>query len=246
MTSTIDDSARIGTGLTIGAFSVIERDVVVGNNCRIGHHVILRAGSIIGDDVRIDDGAIIGKLPMRAAASAVTLADTPLPPRIGSHSLIGSHVIIYAGAEIGQSVLVADFASVRERVSVGNFTIVGRGVAIENDCTIGQHCKIETNAYITARSTLADRVFVAPGVLTSNDNYLGRTQERFKHFGGVEVRRGGRLGVGAIILPNRIIEEEAVVGAGAVLTRDAPRETVMTGVPARALRPVSNEQLLED
>ena len=78
----------------------------------------------------------------------------------------------------------------RENVSIGDFTIIGRGVAVENYCKIGSYCKLETNVYLTAYSELADRVFMAPCVATSNDNYVGRTQERFKHFKGITVKRG--------------------------------------------------------
>ena len=133
----------------------------------------------------------------------------------------------------------------RENVTIGDFTIVGRGVAIENFCTIGRYCKLETNVYITAYSTLGDRVFVAPGVLTSNDNFVGRTEERFKHFKGVTVGRGGRLGVGSVILPGKNVGDDALVAAGALLTRDAPAKTIVAGVPAATMRPVPPEQLLD-
>jgi len=99
--------------------------------------------------------------------------------------------------------MIADLATVREAVTIGEQTIVGRGVAIENRCTIGKRCKLETDAYITAYSELEDDVFVAPMVATSNDNYMARGSERFKHFKGVTVRRGGRIGVNATVLPAR-------------------------------------------
>ena len=88
-------------------------------------------------------------------------------------------------------------------------------------------------------------VFVAPGVLTSNDNYMGRTEERKEHFGGPRIRRGARLGVGAVVLPGKEIPEEAVVAAGAVLTRDAEAGQVHIGVPARPTGPVPSEQRLD-
>jgi UDP-2-acetamido-3-amino-2,3-dideoxy-glucuronate N-acetyltransferase len=153
---------------------------------------------------------------------------------------------VYAGCVVGEAVLIADLATIRESVSVGARTIVGRGVAIENSSTIGSRCKLETNAYITAYSTIEDDVFVAPGVLTSNDNYLGRSAERFEHFGGVTIRRGGRLGVGAVILPNLTVGEDAVVAAGALLTRDAPDEVIVAGLPAREFKAVPENQKLSN
>jgi serine O-acetyltransferase len=143
-------------------------------------------------------------------------------------------------------VLIADLASVREKVEIGDFTIVGRGVTIENLCKIGSYCKLETNVYITAYSEIEDRVFVAPCVATSNDNFIGRTEERFKHFKGVTIRKGGRVGVGAVILPGKEIGEDALVAAGALLTGDARPRVIVAGVPAKEFREVPPEQLLEN
>ncbi|MBT8399902.1 MAG: N-acetyltransferase, partial [Rhodothermia bacterium] len=187
-----------------------------------------------------------GKQPMKAAYSAVTGTKVHAPATIGDSCLIGANAVVYAGVMIGRGVLVADLASIREEVTVGDFTIVGRGVAIENKCTVGRYCKLETNAYIAAYSVVEDRCFVAPGVLTSNDNFLGRTEERFKHFKGVTVRRGGRLGVGAITLPGVEVRADGVVAAGAVLTRDADENTIYAGVPAARFRSVPEDQLLDN
>jgi len=123
--------------------------------------------------------------------------------------------------------LVADLSTVRENVTVGDFTIVGRGVAIENYCKIGKKCKLETNVYVTAYSTIGDYCFLAPGALTSNDNYMGRTEKRFKEYGGVTVKKGGRIGVGAVILPNKIVEEDTVIVAGSVLTKNTEPKKYM-------------------
>lgn len=245
MSIALDPTASVGAGTRWGEFCVVGPGVQVGPGCEIGNNVVLAAGTIIGGSVRIDDGAVIGKLPMRAANTAVTKAADLPAARIGDGCIIGTHAVVYRGATLGQKVLVADLATVRENVTIGDFTIVGRGVAVENFCTIGRYCKLETNVYITAYSTIGDRVFVAPGVLTSNDNYVGRTEERFKHFRGVSVERGGRIGVGAVILPGKQVGADALIAAGALLTTDAPEKTIVAGVPAKPFRPVPPEQLLE-
>ena len=61
--------------------------------------------------------------------------------------------------------------------------------------------------------------FITPGVVTSNDNFLGRTEERFKHFKGITVKRGGRIGANAVMLPRKVIGEDALVAAGSVVTK---------------------------
>ena len=241
----IADSARIGEGTSFGAFCVVEDDVEIGSNCMIGHHVVVRAGSRIGDGVRIGDRAVIGVLPMRAPGSVTTSGERPPPCRVGNRCLVGTGAVIYAGASIGDLVLIADLATIREDVTIGERTIVGRGVAIENKCVIGRRCKLETNAYVTAHSTIEDYVFIAPGVLTSNDNYTGRSEERLKHFRGVTIRRGGRLGVGSVVLPGREIAEDTLVAAGAIVTRDTEPARIVAGIPARYFGEVPEAQLLD-
>ena len=242
----VDPTAEIGEGSEIGLFTFIGKNVMIGKNCQIGHNVTIHEGTVIGDNVRVDDGTVIGKQPMRAKRSIFQDQKKLPPARIGNDCLIGAGVVIYAAAEIANNVLVADTAAIRENVSIGEYTIVGRGVTVENLTTIGKKCKLETGCYITAYSTVEDYCFIAPKVTTTNDNFLGRTEERFKHFKGVTVRRGGRIGGGAVILPGIEIGEDAVVAAGAVVTKNVPPKQIWAGVPARYFRDVPEEQLLEN
>ncbi len=246
MTSVIHPSAQIGAGTTLGEGCIIGADVRLGTGCRLGHHVVVHDGTRIGDDVRIDDHASLGKRPMKAANSATTSDRELTPLTLGDTCIVGTGVVLYRGATIDARVLIADLATVREDVTIGRGTIVGRGVTVENVCTIGRYCKLESESYITAYSTLEDRVFVAPGVMCSNDNFVGRTAERFKHFKGLTVRRGARLGVGTVYLPGITVGADALVAAGSVVTRDVPPRMIVMGRPAKEWRPVPVEQLLEN
>src|SRR5439155_17174944 len=116
----------------------------------------------------------------------------------------------------------------------------------ENDTTIGPLTKIQAHAYVTGYSTLEDNVFLAPGVVTTNDNFMGRTERRHELVRGPTIRRGARVGGGAVICPGVEIGEEAFVGAGAVVVRDVPPHTVVVGNPARRIRDVADEELLEN
>lgn len=246
MNGSIHPSAVLGPGTTVGEGCVVGAHVRTGSNCRIGHCVVIHADTVIGNDVRIDDHATLGKLPMRAANSATTKEQELAPLTIGDQSIVGTGVVVYRGATVDGRVLMADLATVRENVTIGRGTIVGRGVTVENFCTVGRYCKLESECYLTAYSTLEDRVFVAPGVVTSNDNFVGRTAERFKHFKGVTVRKGGRIGAGSVVLPGIVIGEDGLVAAGSVVTRDVPARTIVLGSPAKPWRPVPVEQLLEN
>jgi len=236
----------VGNNTSLGFNVVIMDDVIIGENSVIGNNVVIHDGSKIGNSVRIDDNAVIGKKPMKAANSAVTKEQELPSAIIGNNCIIGTSCVIYRGCNIADKVLVADLATIRENVTVGKGTIIGRGVAIENFCEIGSYCKIETNAYITAYSTIEDRCFIAPCVATSNDNYVGRSEERFKHFKGVTVKKGGRVSVNSTILPGKTISEDALVAAGSVVTKDVPSKKIVCGTPAKIMRDVPPEQLLEN
>lgn len=230
----------------IGEYTVVEDYVVIGKNAVIGHHVVIHSGTVIGDNVRIDDFACIGKKPMRAKNSAGKPSGEAERCFIGNGVIIGTGAVLYCGCRLSDGCMAADGATVREGVTVGKDTIIGRNACIENDCRIGGRVKIETNAYITAHSEVEDGCFVAPGVVTSNDNFAGRGRERFSRFKGVVLRKGGRIGAGAVILPGRTIGEDGFAAAGSVVTRDVEPKTIVCGSPARKLRDVPEEQLLEN
>lgn len=225
---------------------IIEDNVTLGENVTLGHNVIIYAGTVIGDNVVIQDNVVIGKQPTRASASILPDVKNLPAAKIANEVTIGTSSIIYANCEIDNNVFVADLATLRERVKIGEYTIVGRGVAIENDCTVGKRCKLETNSYITAYSELGDYVFVAPGAVTTNDNYMGRNKERFNHFKGVTVETGGRIGANATILPGMTINADGAVAAASVVTKDVEKEMLVLGSPARNFSKVDDRQLLRN
>lgn len=230
----------------IGLNVVIEDDVIIADGVEIGHNAVIHAGVRIGKNSKILDGAILGKLPAKAAMSALT-DERELPPLvIGEAVTVGANCVIYRGAEISDAVFFGDLATVREDVSIGKGTIIGRGVTVENRVSVGKKCKIESNAYITAISIIEDYCFIAPCVAFSNDNFLGRTEERKKHFKGAAIRKGARIGAGAVLLPGIEVGEDALVAAGSVVTKNVPPRMIVMGTPAKIIRAVPKEQLIEN
>ncbi len=225
---------------------VIGKNVEFGENVIIGNNVVIYDNTKIGSNVIIMDNAVIGKTPTRAKSSILPKIKELPPCEVGNGVTIGTSAIIYVNAKIANDVFVADLATVRERVEIGEGTIVGRGVAVENDCIVGKKCKLETNCYITAYSTIEDYVFIAPCVVTTNDNYLARDKERYNHFKGVTVKTGGRIGANSTILPGKIIHEDGTIAAGSIVSRDVEKESLVVGTPAKEIRKVPESQLLRN
>jgi acetyltransferase-like isoleucine patch superfamily enzyme len=202
-------------------------------------------GTVLGEGVRVLENAVIGKQPALGPKSTATRE--PLPPTvIGDGTIVSTGAIVVAGAEIGGGCILGDQSCVRERVVIADDVVVGRGSLVENDTTIGSGTRIQAGAYVTAYSTLEEDVFIAPCVVTTNDNFMGRTERRKDLMRGPTIRRGARIGGGAIICPGLEIGEEAFVGAGAVVTKDVPPRKLVVGNPARVLRDVADDELLEN
>ena len=223
----------------------ISPDAVIGENVRFGANVTVHGTTEIGPDCQIGDNVVLGKQPMLSARSTARRGELD-PLRLGARCRVSAGAVLSAGVALGDDCVVGDLATVRERVMVGEAVVIGRGVCVENDCTIGARTKIQTNAYITAHCTLEDDVFIAPCVITTNDNFMGRTEKRFALVKGATVRRGARVGGGATLLPGVVVGEEAFVGAGALVLRDVPPHTLVVGSPARVLREVPADELLEN
>jgi acetyltransferase-like isoleucine patch superfamily enzyme len=122
--------------------------------------------------------------------------------------------------------------------------VLGDGVRIGPNVTIGDRVRLQTQVYITAFSVIEDDVFVGPCAMTTNDDTMAR---RFPHepMRGATLRRACRVGGGAVLVPGVEVGEEAFVAAGAVVTNDVPARSVVMGVPARVVRQVPEDQLLE-
>ena len=204
---------------------------------------IVYPGTVLGEGVKVLDGAVVGKQPSLSPRS--TASRDPLAPTvIGDGTIVSTGAIVFAGSRIGARVILGDQSCIRERVAIGDDVVVGRGSLVENDTTIGSMTRIQAEAYITAYSTLEEHVFIAPCVVTTNDNFMGRTERRHELIKGPTIRRGARVGGGAILCPAVEIGEEAFVGAGAVVTKDVPPRAVVVGNPARVIREVPDEELL--
>jgi acetyltransferase-like isoleucine patch superfamily enzyme len=204
---------------------------------------VVYPGTVLGEGVKVLEGAVVGKQPTLSVRSTAK-RDELAPTQLGDGTVVSTGAIVFAGTRIGARVILGDQSCVRERVTIGDDVVVGRGSLVENDTAIGALTKIQADAYITAYSVLEESVFIAPCVVTTNDNFMGRTERRHELVKGPTIRRGARVGGGAVLCPGVEIGEEAFVGAGAVVTKDVPARKIVVGNPARVLRDVPDDELL--
>ena len=211
---------------------------------QVADTAVVYPGTVIGEGCRILEYAVIGKQPTLSPRSTAKREELP-PLELGPGTVVSTGAVVFAGTTLGERVVVGDQACVRERCTIGDDVVIGRGSLVENDTSVGALTKIQAHAYITAYSLVEDSVFIAPCVITTNDNFMGRTEKRHELVKGPTIRRGARVGGGAVLLPGIEVGEEAFVGAGAVVLGDVPARAVVVGSPARQIREVPEEELLE-
>jgi UDP-2-acetamido-3-amino-2,3-dideoxy-glucuronate N-acetyltransferase len=149
---------------------------------------------------------------------------------------ISANVVLGRGVKIFQPDLVNLYGC-----TIGDDTKIGAFVEIQKNALIGRRCKISSHTFVCEGVTIEDDVFVGHGVVFTNDLYPratvdGRLQtENDWQVVATRVKRGASIGSGAVILAGVTIGEQAMVGAGAVVTHDIPDHQVAKGVPARAV-----------
>lgn len=216
--------------------AVIHDGVVLGDNIIIKDYAVIYPGVHIADNTTVLEGAIIGRLPLGAKAVARKPVDHYSDVYIGEYCVISSHAVIYTDVRIGAGTLVGDAASIREQCSIGDNCIISRHVTVNYNTTIGNKTKIMDGTHITGNMKIGDNVFISTLVATTNDNNIGRKGYDDKEIIGPTICNNASIGAGANILPNVILGEGCIVGAGAVVTKDVPPFTLVMGIPAKVIR----------
>jgi acetyltransferase-like isoleucine patch superfamily enzyme len=156
-------------------------------------------------------------------------------------------VSIGPGVTLGKDVKLSKFINLYG-CSVGDDTKIGAFVEIQKNASVGKNCKISSHSFICEGVAIEDGVFIGHGVTFINDSYPratviggGLQTERDWKVERTLVKKGASIGSGSTILANLTIGENAIVGAGSVVTKDVPANAIVVGNPAKVLRYLKEE-----
>lgn len=208
----IHGSARVYGNSKIGRGSMILENVIIGYPTAKILHEIAAMG------LRIEEYSYRGT-------------------EIGEDALIRSNSIIYCDVKIGRNLKTGHGILIRENTEIGDNAAIGTGTIIEGHSRIGSNVSMQSCAYIPMETVIEDYVFIGPHAVLTNDKYPIRKKDKLK---GPVLRRGASIGANATILPGVEVGEGAIVGAGALVTKDVPAWHLAIGIPARNI-PLSQE-----
>ena len=236
----VEDEVVLGSACIVEPHAVLRGPISTGPNCFFGAGCTVRGPARIGSSVYLAQMTVVG-FPTQPEILAfqegkpVTPGSATQPTTIGNSCIVRSGTVLYAGVQLGNNVRVGHNALLRESLTIGDNTIVGSGVIIDGHTSIGPKVSIQSGVYIPLNTTIEDHVFLGPRCILTNDKYVMRSPYELK---GPTVRHGASVGAGAILMPGIEVGEEAVVGAGAVVTKNVAPKTIVLGVPAKAKSPV--------
>jgi acetyltransferase-like isoleucine patch superfamily enzyme len=156
-----------------------------------------------------------------------------------------THCIIADDARIGEGTRIGNFVLIRDSTVIGRECMIGSYVDIEGDVRVGDFVSLQSGCYLTRGVIIEDRVFCGPRTMTLNDKYMsyGRPGMRFVRQ-APRILRAARVGGGSVLCPGITVGENAVVGAGSVVTRDVPDRAIVIGNPAEVVREVPHDQII--
>ena len=249
---TPDKNIFVGENCNIGE-NVILDNVIIGDNCKIGNNVFLKSVKI-GNNSIVEDNSIVGYETLSGhfyeqnpqEKNSNNLDNQQYRVIIGNNVLIRTGVIIYLDAIIGNNCWINHSAIIRENVTILENTTIGSNTICENDVSIGKRCAIHNNTMICAETLIESFVFIGPGVSFTNNSPIGHLRDVPSTIRGAKLRLGCAIGGGSTICPGVEIGSEAIIAAGAIVTKDIPSRIIAAGNPAKKIKDVEKQSFIKE
>jgi len=180
----------------------------------------------------VEEPCILGKPPRGRKPGELKL-------EIGMGGIIRPFTTLYAGSRIGNGFQTGQGASIREDNVIGDDVSIGTNAVLEFGNRIGNRVRVHSCCFLEM-VTIGDDVFIGPNVVFTDDPHPMKCPRYLECKGGVTVKRLARIGAHSTLLPGVVVGENALVGAGSVVTRDVPPGTVVAGNPARVVKKVED------
>ena len=190
--------------------------------------------SLVAPEVEFGEGSVVEEFCI-VGRHGVT--EPPARTVFGAGALLRSHTVVYAGNTIGTRFQTGHHVLVREANTIGDNVSIGSLSVVEHHVTIGARVRIHSQCFIPEYSVLEDDAWIGPRVVLTNAPFP-RCPDVAQCIKGVWVGRGARIGANVTILPGVRIGERALIGAGAVVTKDVPPASVVVGAAARAVKSI--------
>lgn len=221
----IGQDVTFGKNVTLGHGCVIEDGVTLGDGVFIDSHTIVRSGVTLGAGSQVGAGCILGEHLMDFYQDHAC-HDHPLV--IGPGALLRSGTILYGGSTIGAGLQTGHRVTIREGTVIGDHVSIGTLSDIQGNCHIGNYVRLHSNVHVGQLSRIDDFVWIYPYVVLTNDPTPPSEQ-----FAGVHVHSFAIVATGALVMPGLEIGQDALVAAGAVVTKPVPAYAVVVGSPGR-------------
>jgi UDP-3-O-[3-hydroxymyristoyl] glucosamine N-acyltransferase len=231
LSAQIHRSVMVGENVEIGENVVIQAGCVIGNNVVIGSGTYIDLNVIIRDNVRIGADSFVGARAILGEYLVDFVSRRENAPHmlvIGDHAVIRSETIIYGDNVIGDNFQTGHRVTLRERSRIGSHVRVGTLSDIQGYCEIGDYVNMHSNVHIGQKSVIKNYVWIFPYVVLTNDPNPPSVELM-----GVTVEEYAVISTGTVVLPGIVIGREALVGAGAIVTKEVPPERIVVGNPAK-------------
>jgi len=200
------------------------------SSVRRGRGVIVHSGVKLPRGAILEDYVVLGVLPKGARKGSIQTV-------FGANLVVRSHSVVYAGNRVGSNFFAGHGVLVREFNEIGDDVSIGSHTVIEHHVRIGNRVRIHSNAFIPELSILEEGCWIGPNVVLTNAPHplCPKVKECMK---GPTIRSNAKIGANVTILPDLVIGENSLIGAGSVVVGDIPANVVAAGNPARVIKSI--------